>query len=119
MSHPGPGPTGRQTSVPNAVCAELRRTLPALGFISLKETVILILAAGLSTQSLVTYLQGLFAPLFLGLISIMAVFYLFKREMIKFVEFIALAILVAIVFYTPSVIQVLAAGLAAALGIHA
>ena len=76
------------------------------------------LAAALGTASLVAYIQGLFAPIFLGIISIMAVFHLFKHEMIKFVEFICLAVLVAIVFYTPSIIQVLAAGIASALGVH-
>ena len=78
----------------------------------------MILAAGLSTQGLVSYMQGLLAPLFLGLISIMAVFFLFRREMIKFVEFIALAILVAVLFYTPGVVQLLASGLSTALGVH-
>jgi hypothetical protein len=78
----------------------------------------MIIAAGLSTQGLVSYMQGLFAPLFLGLISIMAVFFLFRREMIKFVEFIALAILVAVLFYTPGVVQLLASGLSTALGVH-
>lgn len=76
------------------------------------------IAAGLSTQGLVNYMQGLLAPLFLGLISIMAVFFLFRREMIKFVEFIALAILVAVLFYTPGIVQLLASGLSTALGVH-
>lgn len=79
----------------------------------------MILTAAFSTQSLVTYLQGLFAPLFLGIISIMAVFFLFKHEIVKFVEFILLAIAVAIVFYTPQIVQVLATGVASALGVHA
>lgn len=78
----------------------------------------MILASTLSTQGLVNYLQGLLAPLFLGLISIMAVFFLFRREMIKFVEFIALAILVAILFYTPGIVQLLASALSTSLGVH-
>lgn len=76
------------------------------------------LASTLSTQGLVNYMQGLFAPLFLGLISIMAVFFLFRREMIKFVEFIALAILVAVLFYTPGIVQMLASALSTSLGVH-
>ena len=78
----------------------------------------MIIAAGLSTQGLVNYMQALLAPLFLGLISIMAVFFLFRREMIKFVEFIALAILVAILFYTPGIVQLLASALSTSLGVH-
>ena len=34
----------------------------------------------LSTQGLVTYLQGLFGPLFLGIVGIVAIFFLFTRE---------------------------------------
>lgn len=78
----------------------------------------MILASTLSTQGLVNYMQGLFGPLFLGLISIMAVFFLFRREMIKFVEFIALAILVAVLFYTPGIVQMLASALSTSLGVH-
>lgn len=76
------------------------------------------IAAGFTTQPLVTYLQALIAPLLLGTIGFMAVVFLFKREITKFAEFIVLAIGVAIVFYTPSIIQVLATGIAAALGVH-
>jgi hypothetical protein len=78
----------------------------------------MILATGFSTQSLVTYLQALIAPLLLGTIGIMAVVFLFKREITKFAEFLVLAVGVAIVFYTPQVIQVIATGIAAALGVH-
>ena len=76
----------------------------------------MILAAAFSTQPLVTWLQGLIAPLLLGTIGIMAVIFLFKREITKFAEFIVLAIGVAIVFYTPQIIQVLATGIAARWG---
>ena len=34
-------------------------------------------AVALSTQGLVTYLQGLFGPLFLGIVGIVALFFLF------------------------------------------
>ena len=36
----------------------------------------------LSTSGLVTYLQGLFGPLFLGIVGIVAIFFLFTREII-------------------------------------
>ena len=75
-------------------------------------------AAGISTQNLVTYLQGLFGPLFLGLVGIVALFFLFTREITRFVQFIVLAILIAVVFYTPNIVELLAKGIANALGVH-
>lgn len=72
----------------------------------------------MSTQGLVNYLQGLFAPLFLGIIALCAIFFLFTKEIMRFVQFIVLAIVVAVIFYTPSIIQVLALGLTHALGVH-
>jgi hypothetical protein len=71
-----------------------------------------------NTQSLVTYLQTLLGPVFLGVIGFMAVTFLFKHEITKFAEFIVLAILIAVVFYTPGIIQTFAAALASALGVH-
>ena len=55
----------------------------------------------LSTTGLVSYLQGLFGPLFLGIVGIVAIFFLFTREIIRFVQFIVLAIAIAVIFYTP------------------
>ena len=78
----------------------------------------MITAAGFTTQPLVTYLQALIAPLLLGTIGIMSVIFLFRREITKFAEFLVLAVGVAIVFYTPQIIEVLASGIAAALGVH-
>jgi hypothetical protein len=74
--------------------------------------------AALSTTGLVTYLQGLFGPLFLGIVGIVAIFFLFTREIIRFVQFMVLAIAIAVVFYTPSIVQTLASGIANALGVH-
>jgi hypothetical protein len=74
--------------------------------------------AAISTQGLVTYLQGLFGPLFLGIVGIVALFFLFNREITKFVQFIVLAVAIAVVFYTPDIVQNLAAGIASALGVH-
>jgi hypothetical protein len=75
-------------------------------------------AAGISTQGLVTYLQSLFGPLFLGIVGIVALFFLFTREITRFVQFIVLAVLIAVVFYTPGIVQTLATGIANALGVH-
>jgi hypothetical protein len=74
--------------------------------------------AAINTEGLVKYLQGLFGPLFLGIVGIVAIFFLFSREITKFVQFIVLAVLIAVVFYTPSIVQLLATGIANALGIH-
>jgi type IV secretory pathway VirB2 component (pilin) len=72
----------------------------------------------LSTQNLVNYLQGLFGPLFLGIVGIVAIFFLFTREIIRFVQFIVLAIAIAVIFYTPSIVQTIATGITNALGVH-
>ena len=74
--------------------------------------------AAISTQGLVNYLQGLFGPLFLGIVGIVAIFFLFTREITRFVQFIVLAILIAVVFYTPNIVELLAKGIANALGVH-
>ena len=72
----------------------------------------------LSTTGLVTYLQGLFGPLFLGIVGIVAIFFLFPREIIRFVQFVVLAVAIAVIFYTPGIVQTLATGIANALGVH-
>jgi hypothetical protein len=72
----------------------------------------------LSTQGLVTYLQGLFGPLYLGIVGIVAIFFLFTRKITRFVPFMVLAVAIAVVLYTPSVVQTLATGIANALGVH-
>jgi hypothetical protein len=72
----------------------------------------------LSTVSLVSYLQGLFGPLFLGIVGIVAIFFLFTREVTRFVQFIVLAIAIAVVFYTPSIVETIAVDIAHALGAH-
>ncbi len=74
--------------------------------------------AAISTANLVTYLQSLFGPLFLGIVGIVALFFLFTREITRFVQFIVLAILIAVVFYTPTIVETLAKGIANALGVH-
>jgi hypothetical protein len=58
--------------------------------------------AAISTQGLVTYLQSLFGPPFLGIVGIVALFFLFTREITRFVQFVVLAVAIAVVFYTPS-----------------
>lgn len=74
--------------------------------------------SALSTTGLVSWLQGLLAPLFLGIVGIVAVFFLFTREIIRFVQFILLAVAIAVIFYTPSIVAVFAKALTTALGVH-
>lgn len=71
----------------------------------------------INTQGLVSYLQGLFGPLFLGIVGIVALFFLFTREITRFVQFLVLAVAIAVVFYTPGIIQALATGITHALGV--
>jgi hypothetical protein len=78
----------------------------------------LIAASSINTTGLVNYLQGLFGPLFLGIVGIVALFFLFTREIIRFVQFLVLAVAIAVIFYTPSIVQTLAQGIANALGVH-
>ena len=85
------------------------------------STSIIVAAAaqgGVNTSGLVKYLQSLFGPLFLGLVGIVALFFLFTREITRFVQFLVLAVAIAVVFYTPDIVQELATGIANALGVH-
>ena len=75
-------------------------------------------AAGFSLSGLVSWVQGLLAPVFLGVVGIIALFFLFTREIVRFVQFILLAIVIAVVFYTPGIVKVIAAAITAALGVH-
>jgi hypothetical protein len=81
-------------------------------------SIIVTAATQVNTNGLVNYLQGLFGPLFLGLVGIVALFFLFTREITRFVQFLVLAVAIAVVFYTPSIVQDLATGIANALGVH-
>lgn len=68
------------------------------------------------TKGLADFLRNLFGPLFLVIISIVALFFLFTREVTRFVQFILLAIAIGILFYVPGVIEVTAKAIAKALG---
>ena len=74
--------------------------------------------AAVNTQGLVNYLQGLFGPLFLGIVGIVALFFLFTREITRFMQFMVLAVAIGVVFYVPTIVQTLATGIANALGVH-
>jgi hypothetical protein len=74
--------------------------------------------AAINTNNLVVYLQSLFGPLFLGIVGIVALFFLFTREVTRFMQFIVLAVAIAVIFYTPNIVHLLATGIANALGVH-
>ena len=82
------------------------------------QSLIIAAPSSLSTSGLVNYLQGLFGPLFLGIVGIVALFFLFTREIIRFLQFLVLAVAIAVIFYTPSIVEELAKGITSALGVH-
>ncbi|MCG5216758.1 hypothetical protein [Streptosporangium sp. KLBMP 9127] len=73
---------------------------------------------GPDTAGLAEALRGFFAPLFLVIVSVVALFFLFTREITRFVQFIVLAIAIGVIFYVPNIIEVTAKAIAGALGIQ-
>ncbi|KUP96398.1 hypothetical protein [Thermobifida cellulosilytica] len=71
-----------------------------------------------NTTGLADWLRGFFGPLFLVIVSIVAIFFLFTREITRFAQFIILAIFIGIVFYVPGIIEVLAVAIARAMGVN-
>ncbi|GAB3687149.1 hypothetical protein [Nocardiopsis oceani] len=69
------------------------------------------------TGGLADFLRGFFGPLFLVIVSIVAIFFLFTREITRFMQFIILAIFIGIVFYVPGIIEVIAVAIARAMGV--
>lgn len=74
-------------------------------------------AGGLDTGNLATWLRDIFGPLFLVIVSIVAIFFLFTREITRFVQFIILAIGIGVIFYVPNIIETTARAIATALGV--
>ena len=71
----------------------------------------------LKTDQLADWLRQIFGPLFLVIVSIVAIFFLFTREITRFVQFIVLAIGIGIIFYVPNIIETTAKAIARALGV--
>ena len=71
----------------------------------------------LQTDQLADWLRQIFGPLFLVIVSIVAIFFLFTREITRFVQFIVLAIGIGIIFYVPNIIETTARAIARALGV--
>ena len=74
-------------------------------------------AEGLNTDDLAKWLRQIFGPLFLVIVSIVAIFFLFTREITRFVQFIILAIGIGVIFYVPNIIETTAKAIAKALGV--
>lgn len=76
-----------------------------------------LLAAGIDTGGLANWLRTFFGPLFLVIVSIVAIFFLFTREITRFAQFVILAIAIGVIFYVPNIIEVTARAIARALGV--
>ncbi|GAB2851572.1 hypothetical protein GCM10027176_63190 [Actinoallomurus bryophytorum] len=74
-------------------------------------------ANDLNTDDLAKWLRQIFGPLFLVIVSIVAIFFLFTREITRFVQFIVLAIGIGVIFYVPNIIETTAKAIAKALGV--
>lgn len=58
-----------------------------------------------ASEQLVGTLQAYIGPVLLLIIGIVAITFLFRREIMQFVLFVIIAIVVAILFYAPGVIK--------------
>lgn len=70
-----------------------------------------------NTAELARWLRDIFGPLFLAIVSVVAIFFLFTREITRFAQFIILAIAIAVIFYVPNIIETTARAIARALGV--
>lgn len=69
------------------------------------------------TNGLATFLRTFFGPLILVIISIIAGFFLFTREITRFVQFLVVAVAVLIIFYFPDILVTTAKAIAKSLGV--
>lgn len=77
-----------------------------------------LLLANVSDQ-IVSTVQAYVGPILLLLIGIVALTFLFKREIMQFVIFLIIAILVSILFYAPGVVKSIAQAFTGETGISA
>jgi hypothetical protein len=61
-----------------------------------------------AAEQIVRTVQAYVGPVFLLLIGIVALTFLFRREVMQFVIFLIIAILIAILFYAPGVVKAIA-----------
>lgn len=77
-----------------------------------------VVAAG-ETQSLADGIRGFVGPILLLCISLVAITFLFRREMTQFFIFLVIAIVVALLFYAPDLVKNLAKATNSATGQNA
>ena len=70
-----------------------------------------------NTEGLADWLRTFIGPIFLAIVSIVAIFFLFTREITRFVQFIVLTLVVAVIFYWPGILVSIATAAAKALGV--
>lgn len=75
-----------------------------------------LITAAIDADRFSAAIRGFVGPLFLLAISVIALSYLMKRQLSQFFTFMALAVLVGVLFYSPSVVAALAKWLGAAAG---
>lgn len=61
-------------------------------------------------------IRAFVGPIVLLIVSLIAISFLFKRQLTQFFQFVALAVVVAVLFYVPGVIENIAGWLAGTLG---
>lgn len=61
-----------------------------------------------AADDIVTAVQSYVGPIFLLIVGIVALTFLFRREIMQFVIFLVIAIVVAILFYAPGIVKSIA-----------
>jgi len=58
-----------------------------------------------SSGTFATAIRNFIAPILLLIISLVAISFIFKRQLTQFFQFAALAVVVAVLFYVPGVVE--------------
>lgn len=69
-----------------------------------------------NVNQVISNLQSFVGPIFLAIVGFFAITFLMKKKMKDFIAFIALAIVIAVIFYTPGIIHNLATMVAGLFG---
>lgn len=68
--------------------------------------------ASATTQTILNNIQNFLGPIFLAMIGILALTFLMKKQMKRFIEFMILAVAVAVLFYDPGIVKNIASAIA-------
>lgn len=60
------------------------------------------------SEQIVRTVQAYVGPIFLLIVGIVAITFLFQRQIMQFTIFLVIAILIAILFYTPGIVKTIA-----------